>query len=786
MSTDMKLLGSHEPADALDVRSDQSASHMVHAAMHFLRVAQLHRQVMIVAFVVMGLLGGLYFATATRLYQAEASLLIISTGGNMLSTSMTAEGAKQEIIPTYCQLLKSAIVLEAAIRSLPRQHRIDFQTEPREKWVEILEENLSATAVRRTNIIDVRYESRDPEAAVAVVNAVLQAYFDFIDRTHKGTASQIIEVLGREKVELEQRLTERQDALLEAQRSFGDLGIEAGGPIVHPLVQRAVRINEALIEALEQRLKAQSTLTAVEESVRNGENLQQHLLAIEGAVGREILLASLGLNPQDAAVQSDLEQKLLADRAELASLAQAYGPAHPKYVALTDRIRSTQAYLQSYRGRLQERLVNLRDRQLGPMLVQMLTQAVNKAWQHETSLRESFEQARQEAVRLNGGLAKLKILEHDVGRLRGLHDVLVNQIANTDLSQEHGDIRAAVVQHPTASPRPVSPQLSIVVLVCLFGSVIVGGATIYVLDTLDDRFRSPDELRIRLGVPVLAMVRQLEASQQSGMAGVQVHAASESVAAEAFRTLRTALALSPHETERIVLSSSEPGDGKTTVLVNLAVSFAQSGKRTLIIDADLRRPGLTSLLGLKGTQGVSDVLRSDGDVAGIVPGVVQATEVPGLDVLASGPRRPNPAEMLAGPQFPELLAWADAHYDQILVDSPPVLAASDAQIIGRLVDGVILVMHAESSRRRVVARAVESFTSLSIEVLGVVANRVNPDRGVGYGYGYGYGYQYGESDETSASDTSDSESARTGGCDNRPPSEPSWDPDRPEDTKRVA
>jgi len=782
----MNLLDRHVPADAIEDRPDQSVSHMVHAAMRFLRVVRLHRQVVLVTFVVIGLLGGLYFATATRFYRADASLLIISTGGNMLSTSINGEGAKQEIIPTYCQLLKSAVVLAAAIKKLPRQHRVDFRDEPREKWIEILEENLSATAIRRTNIITVRYRSRDPEAAVAVVNAVLQAYFDFIDQTHKGTASQIIEVLGHEKDELEKKLTNRQNALLEAQRSFGDLGIESGGPVVHPLVQRAVRINEALIDAMEQRLKVQSALASVEASVRSGENLQQHLLAIEGAVGREILLSSLGLNPQDAAAQSAMEQKLLADRAELASLAQTYGPAHPKYVALADRIRSTQQYLQSYRDRTNARLAKLRDRQLGPMLVQMLTQEVKQAWQHETSLRQSFEQARQEAVRLNGDLAKLRILEHDVHRLRGMHDVLVNQIANTDLSQEHGDIRAAVVKYPTASSKPVSPRLAIVALVCLFGATTAGGATVYLLDTLDDRFRSPDELRIRLGVPVLAMVRQLEASQHRGMAGVQVHVAAESVEAEAFRTLRTALVLSPHETERIVFSSSEPGDGKTTVLVNLAVSHAQSGKRTLMIDADLRRPGLTSLLGLKGMRGVSDVLRSDGDLADILQQSVHTTEVSGLDVLASGPRRPNPAEMLAGPQFPELLAWADAHYDQVLVDSPPVLAASDAQIIGRLVDGVVLVVHAESNRRRVVTRAVESFTSLGVEVLGVVANRVNPDRGVGYGYGYGYGYRYGERGTEGDRAANEDDSRRGGSDGRRPESEQPWDTDRSDATTRVA
>ncbi len=220
---------------------------------------------------------------------------------------------------------------------------------------------------------------------------------------------------------------------------------------------------------------------------------------------------------------------------------------------------------------------------------------------------------------------------------------------------------------------------------------------------------------------------------------------------EAFRTLRTALALSPHETDQIVISSSEPGDGKTTVLVNLAISSTQAGKKTLLIDADLRRPGLTKMLGMQGASGLSDLLRSEGDIGEMTAQFVSSTEINGLDVLPSGPRRPSPAELLSGPRFGDLLAWADSVYDQVLIDSPPVLAASDAQMIGRLVDGLILVVNPTKNRRRAVVRAAESFTSVGIKIVGVVANRIDSDKNSDYGYGYGYSYGYGDIDLNSQS-----------------------------------
>ena len=130
-------------------------------------------------------------------------------------------------------------------------------------------------------------------------------------------------------------------------------------------------------------------------------------------------------------------------------------------------------------------------------------------------------------------------------------------------------------------------------------------------DVLDDRFSSPEELTAQLGVPVLAMVRSLSPLPGEGMETVHTHKLPHSVETEAFRTLRTAISLSGSSCDRLLISSSEPGDGKTTISVNLSVAMAQAGKRTLVIDADLRKPGFTSLLKLKGRPGVADVLTTD-------------------------------------------------------------------------------------------------------------------------------------------------------------------------------
>jgi capsular exopolysaccharide synthesis family protein len=185
----------------------------------------------------------------------------------------------------------------------------------------------------------------------------------------------------------------------------------------------------------------------------------------------------------------------------------------------------------------------------------------------------------------------------------------------------------------------------------------------------------------------------------------------------------------------------------------LAVSYAQAGHKTLMIDADLRKPGLTTRLALKGQPGVADVLASEETTPHIANRLIRKTELDCLDVLPAGLRLPNPAELLSGQRFAELMAWAETHYDQVLVDCPPILAVSDAQIVGRLMDGAILVVRPEKNHRRLVIKACDSFFSTGSKVLGIVANGLSTHAGRGYGYGYGYGYgaEYGE--ETESEDT---------------------------------
>jgi capsular exopolysaccharide synthesis family protein len=720
--------------------------------MQFARVVRHWKGVVIASVAASAALGGLYYATAKPLYEARASLLVLQTGADVNNTSMTPEGTRQGLMPTYERLFHSTAVLERALAHLRPEDRIDLDPHHRDTWVNTIRANLTAVTARQTNIIEVTYRSKSAKASVAVINAVLSSYFDFMDSTHRGTAGEIIAALTNDKVQLEQQLSRKQDEVSQARRKCGDLGIRSDSTVVHPMVQRVVALNEALIGIQQKRLELQATLSAVDSAVRNGEDLQQHFLALEASVGREVLLSGLGFSSRDAVAQSNMEKSLLEDESQLTTLRNYYGPHHPRVVELVDRIRVTQQYLAEYRTRVGQRMNQMRDGQLGQVLQQMVRQRLKETWEHERALNSNFESARTEAVAYTGEMERLQILEHDLKFLHEFRDVLLNKIASIDLKQNHGDIRTAVISEPVLPKRAVWPKASFIVVFSVASGLGLGLGLVYVLDVLDDRWRSPEELRSQLGVPLLAVIRKMRELPGVGLETIPVHVAPHSAETEAFRTLRTTLAFSSHDATRIVVTSAEPQDGKTTVLSNLAVACVHTGKRILVIDADMRQPGFSTRMGIKGQGGLSDVLVATAPLHEIVGQYVASTGLPGFDVLPAGPRRPNPSELLSSPRMADLLAWAETAYDQVLIDSPPTLVASDTSILGRLVDGVVFVVQPGKNRRRVVLRAAESLTAVGVKLLGIVANRISAERGdvvYGYGAGYGYGaYGYGESEDS--------------------------------------
>jgi len=737
-----------------------NAASAVHEAQRFLKVVWYRKSTVVIVAVVVTLIGVWYAATATRYYQSTASILLVQNGMDQANSSLGGNRSAQYLMPTHQQLLVSEPVLKNAIQYISQDCLTEFNGQNRESWHRTLARNINASVVRQTTVLNIGYTSTDPRVAVAVVNAVIQSYLQFVDETHKGTNAKLLEVMAQEKNELARELAQKEEQLIQARLATGDFSIDSDSTVVHPLIQSVITLNDALLEAKKERLSQQSLVEGIQRAISRGQDLKQYAMAVEETIGKELMLSGLGFNSKNIETRDRLEQGLIQDIADLKSLSSDYGPAHPRIVEVNNRIETTKQYIKYHDEQIKNELNDLEGNQLGPLLLGMVQQALDKASQRETVLQVSLDEAREQAVIHQRDTAHVNMLNQNIIRLRRLHEALVDQIASVDLRQGHDDIKATIIKEASASGQIVATRLSRIVICCVLATLGIGFGIVYVQDIIDDRFRTPDEMSKRVGSPILSMVRALPEISGVGMKRVLAYSDAATPFVEAFRTLRTSLSLSKNESSRVAFTSSEPGDGKTTVIANLGVVYAQSGKRTLLIDADLRRPGLTGMLDLKGRPGLSDILYSLEDLKN-VPGYLIPTEVPRLDVISAGPRRQNPSELLGSDRMAQLLAWAETEYDQILIDCPPTLVASDAVLVGRIVDGTVLVVRPEKNRRKLVFRAAESLLEMNIHLFGVVANCIRAESKNGYSFGdqesYGYGYGYGDNEADNAYAESESD-----------------------------
>ena len=747
------------PKRTSTTRSDRDTANdaraLLQGMLRFLHALRFRKHYIIATLTVATLLGVLYYSTATRLYEGTASLLVTQTGSDVWDPSLKATSTQDSSIPTWEKLLTSNVVLNDALKrveQLSPDTRIDFATTPRDEWIDVLRSNLSAEAMRRTNVIEVRYRSMSPLSAHAMLDAVVSSYLEFMTKTHKDVSVEIVGMLDTERKNIETRLLAKQKQLLDVKRRVRDLGLREGSQVTHPIVQRVVTLNDTWVSVQKQRVQLDASLAALRAAYRNGTDLRHHLINVEPLVGRQMIMSAMGISPESNENINQVERNLIEDRSELDVMLAHYGPHHPEVVKLQQTIYRTEQYLDVNQEKTRARVQRLHQGELGPMLIAMVEEKLAETKAHEAELATEYAASENEAVKMNDRLAELQIIEDELDRLRAFHKSLLNKITQVDINQGRSDVRIAVVSEPTVSDQPVTPKLLLVILMCLVAGVGSGAGLIYIYDLMDDRFRSPEELTEQLGVPVLTMIRPLPAMANNDADSLPVRVAPRAVESEAFRTLRTTLALSDDPLQRVAITSCQPSDGKTTVLANLGATYAQAGKRTLLIDADLRKPGLTRMLDLRGVDGLLQILQSDDKISQICRDVIVDSGVENLDVIASGGRPADPSELLGMRRMADLLTWAEQHYDQVLIDCPPILAASDATIVGRLVDGVILVVQPSKNHRRVILRGADELSRMKVNVAGVVVNRVEEqeDQGYygsyGYGYGYGYGVEYGTED----------------------------------------
>jgi polysaccharide biosynthesis transport protein len=708
----------------------------------FLKTARARKKTVLLFFAVCSFLGIAKYVTSTRMYESHAEVLVLEQGGSVLDKDRGGGRSLTDQMPNFERVFTSDRVLKQTLRELPSEYRTDFLGTSPDRWLDTFRNSVSVATARRTNVIQVAYRSKDPETAYFVVDVLVSASLEFLNSMHSDSALDILKILRADLNRTELALQEKQARHTQLTRE-SQLLFSSDEKVVNVLNEAIIKLNEDLITAKRETTDARAMKTALEHAIRNGDDVQAIALKLSESLATEFIKSASGLGYSDAQTVARLEQSMVNDQAELQNKLSVLGSKHPEVIALDNRIRETQRYIIN-RKEVVSMVANEQSKAvLAPRLLEIARTRLAMAETNEREMDRQFGELREEALGRNQQVAELQILNAEINQLQKHHELLMERMRDLDLGKNSG-VRAKVITDPRINETPVSPKLSMIMLLTLVCGLGSGLGAVYIIDLIDDRFRSPDDLRQQIGAPILAMVRKLPPLAPHGLESLYPYARPTSVEAEAFRSLRTAIDFSDDDSKVLTISSTEPGDGKTTVIGSLAVAFAQGGKRTLAIDGDMRRPGLTKLFDLGQRAGLSNILKSDRSIEEIVLPLIYRPGLANLDIIAAGPRPSNPAELLSGDRLPELIAWAQERYDQILIDAPPSLAVSDVQIIGRVVDGALITVRPDRNRRKMVLRAAENLTALGCPLIGIVVNHLNAREGDEYAYGYGYGYEYGE------------------------------------------
>ena len=672
-------------------------------------------------------------------YVASARVEVDPEGNNPLPFQQGNALAEYIDLDTYIdtqtRIIQSQTLAMDTIRSLDLPRYPEFGGDPKalvnagpnEKEPPILGDFLNRLTVSRvpnSRLIEVQFAAQDPQLAALVVNSHLQTFKEQNFKSRYDATMQASDFLSSELEALRIKMEKSDAAEVDYER------------------KNQIWMVDATQNTTTQKLQELSNaLTTVQTELAEKEAAHQLAHSDDGAI------AALQSNP---AVQDLTKTKLSLDTQYAEALTQ-FGPNWPKVQQLKAQDDAISAQLKTAK----DEAIRLVDNQYEQIQAR------------ETLLERDLNRQELLADNMAQKLVEYNMLKHDAESNKELYDGLLEKLKEAGISAGLRSSNIRIVDPALVPSTPARPQKTRNIALAFLVGLVGGVGLAFVREYLDNTIKSPDDVQNLTGLPCLAVVPSFSgrngnrslariAGQAEGEKGKRVELISlqqpKSVVSEAFRALRTSLLLSQaeHPPQVILVTSALPREGKTTSAANLAITLAQLGDRTMLVDSDLRKPGIRRALNLPNGHGRDVGLSSY--LAGVVPLhdiIVPHPTVANLDAIPTGPIPPNPADLLSSHRMAEAVDDLRQHYKFVVIDSPPIMAATDAVILSALTDGVLLVVWSSETPKEAFSRTRELLAAVKGRLLGVVLNAVDsgaPDYYYSYRY-YPYSYGYGEDDE---------------------------------------
>jgi capsular exopolysaccharide synthesis family protein len=688
---------------------------------------------LLAALVVMAIAGAVVYTTQqTPIYQATASVQVepklpdlLGTGDVFNAASASAEYYKQQkqVLQSFTLIQKTVdqndlipkLLSEAERKELSHDDQLDLATHR-------LQFDLLVRYPEADRIFYVSVKSASPEDAKLIADAHVSTYESYAKGLLQLNSTTASEALQAEFTEAETKLRAAEQKIydFQAKNDMVAVTIEAQQSLVQGnILAFTSKLNDSRAQEIE--------LAAKLAEMRKEQN--------EDVLSNPIIM--MGDNPS----YETLRTQYYTEKTKLIEIEKDLGPKNPDYLVQKQKV---DLLYQALQGEMKILLRGTQDL----FSMRLATNA---------GLGAEVEKYKQEAKKLSPLIAIYNELVREKKEYDDKYNILRARLSSMQMTGSLSSIISNVrgldkAQIPT---RPISPNIRANVALAAAMALFAGIAVILLLVFLDRSIKSVADAVAASGAPVLGVIPQLTAEDLDGnnderARDMYVHENPKSTIAEYCRSLRTNILFSAADQalKTLVVCSANQREGKTTSVLYLGTTMAESGQRTLLIDTDMRRPRLHKSTNVSPSPGLSNLLIGDDDYDSII----KSTEVKNLFVLPCGPTPPNPAELLLTKRFETVLSELGKRFDRLILDSPPIQPVTDAVVLSKRVDGVILVVRASKTMRDELRRSAKMIRAVGGTIVGVIVNELDARDSYYGGYGNGrYGSYYGD-DKIKSSD----------------------------------
>lgn len=730
-------------------------------------------------------LGYLYFSKQPQQYQATALIQVVDSLPP--ATRLQAYNAME--LDKLSRLDESMVIKsQKVLRMAVDKGRLTEQPALRGRSADLIAGMLQgkelvvqpAAKDANTTLIQISYTCTDAELAAAVVNAVVDGYGDYLMEDFRTNGNKVYELVTKAHKELSESFKDLNERNAQFRANAADV-LFTGDQINDPYAEAYKSINAELNALKTKRELIKGTLGHVRRARNEGRSPEAIILMLAAEAERHIAENLFAQQPSNSkVVLPRLESKVDTESARVEreqlfplqrrerELLDEVGENHPSLGQLRKRISFLQEYIRkladSEKAEQQE-LARLQ--QEADEAARNELQVEGISFEQRLALREEALQNQYESIALQitnledlaegqlksskerqAATYESKLLNDELAAVQTLLGAYTERVKTIEILPQAGQRMLKELNLPSTGYF-YGPKLSPYLLGgAAIGFIILSGLAV-LMDLADRSYRNPDEIAQDLNMPVLGHIPVMEIAKvkkvvEAADASLTTLHHSRGRVSEAYRAVRTGLFFSSRgaDLKVIQVTSPVPGDGKSTLSSNLAVTMAQSGRRVLLIDADFRRPRIAKIFGIDAEVGMAAVVADKAEL----DDAIYASPVANLSVMPGGKRPSNPAELLSSRRFGELMEILRGKFDIIIVDTPPLLAVSDPGAVAAIVDGVVLTMRLRRNVKPLATRATKILESVDARLLGVVVNGVSAEAGYGYSYGYNdyrYAYRYG-------------------------------------------